>query len=111
MKLSLFPVLGALLALAAPAAAERLELPSQGLESRIEFWKKVYTQYGQDDVIIHDRVRPNLIYDVATRGDEAHRIAAVQQLLDEISANLATPEQLRVSAQQIREAILTEGIP
>jgi membrane-bound lytic murein transglycosylase D len=111
MKSNVSGIIVVILALAAPVFAESAELPVQGLESRIEFWKKVYTQYGQDDVIIHDRVRPNLIYDVATRGYEAQRIAAVQQALDEIGANLATPEQLSVSAQQIREAILTEGLP
>ena len=52
------------LALASPALAERLDLPSQGLENRVEFWKKVYTKYGMDDVIIHDRIHVNLIYDV-----------------------------------------------
>jgi membrane-bound lytic murein transglycosylase D len=111
MKSNVSGIIVVILALAAPVFAESAELPVQGLESRIEFWKKVYTQYGQDDVIIHDRVRPNLIYDVATRGYEAQRIAAVQQALDEIGANLATPEQLSVSAQQIREAILTGGLP
>ena len=77
MKLSLFPVIVALLALAAPAVAERSELPSQGLESRIEFWKKVYTQYGENDVIIHDRVHVNLIYDVAAKGEQSSHITAV----------------------------------
>ena len=100
-----------ILALAAPAFARAADLPVQGLESRIDFWKKVYTQYGEDDVIIHDRVHPNLIYDVAARGDQAQRITAVQQALDEIGENLAHPEQLSVTSQQIRAAILASGIP
>ena len=111
MKLSLSPVLGALLALAAPAAAERLELPSQGLESRIEFWKKVYTQYGENDVIIHDRVRVNLIYDVASKDEKALKIAAVQQALDEIRSSLATPENLSPAAKQVYDAIVANGVP
>src|SRR5256885_16975632 len=96
---------------AAPAFPERLDLPTQGLESRIEFWKKVFTQYGEDDVIIHDRIHVNLIYDVATRGDQAARIAAVQQALGEIRDNLAAPENLSIPAKQIRAAILTEDVP
>src|SRR5436190_51983 len=111
MKVSLYRIIVAVLALGAPAFAERVDLPGKGLESRIEFWKKVYTQYGEDDVIIHDRIHVNLIYDVATRGDQSSRIAAVQQALDEIRDNLATPERLSLPAKQIRAAIITEGLP
>src|SRR5438094_5195781 len=56
-----------------------LTLPAEGLASRIEFWKKVFTQYGEDDVIIQDRIHVNIIYAVATRSDQSARIAAVQQ--------------------------------
>src|SRR5437016_801705 len=105
MKLSLPRLIVVVLALASPALAERLELPSQGLESRIEFWKKVYTQYGENDVIIHDRIHVNLIYDVAQRGEQASKIAVVQQAIDEIRTNLAAPENLSATAKQIRDAI------
>src|SRR5229473_2566668 len=111
MKLSVFGMIVVILAVAAPAFARPADLPVQGLESRVDFWKKVYTQYGEDDVIIHDRVHPNLIYDIAGRGDQAGKIATVQQALDEISANLTTPEQLSVIAQQVRASILASGLP
>src|SRR3989475_7270960 len=104
---------GASAAQAAPAAPgfpERLDLPAQGLESRVEFWKKVFTQYGEDDVIIHDRIHVNLIYDVATRSDQAPRIAAVRQALDEIRDNMAAPDNLSIPVQQIRAAILANGV-
>src|SRR5436190_1164795 len=96
---------------AAPAFPERLDPPTQGLESRIEFWKKVYTQYGEDDVIIHDRINVNLIYDVATRGEQASKISAIRQALDEIRANIANPENLTPASQQIRETILANNVP
>lgn len=111
MRLSLPRLIVAVLALAAPAFAERLDLPSQGLENRIEFWKKVYTQYGMDDVIIHDRIHVNLIYDVAAKGEQDSKIAAVQAALDEIRKNLATPENLSPTAQQIRDTIKANGVP
>jgi membrane-bound lytic murein transglycosylase D len=112
MKLSFSAVVAVVvLAVAAPVFAESAELPVQGLESRVEFWKKVYTQYGENDVIIHDRIHPNLIYDVATRADQADKIAAVQKALDEISANLANPQQLSVIAEQVRASILASGLP
>jgi membrane-bound lytic murein transglycosylase D len=110
MRLSLPRLVVAVLALASPAVAERLELPSQGLENRIEFWKKVYTQYGMDDVIIHDRIHVNLIYDVAAKGEQNSKITTVQQTLDEIRNNLATPENLSPYAQQIRDAIMANGV-
>src|SRR6516165_1452248 len=108
MRLSLPRLVVAVLALASPAIAERLELPSQGLENRIEFWKKVYTQYGMDDVIIHDRIHVNLIYDVAAKGEQGAKILAVQLSLDEIRSNLSTPENLTPYAKQIFEK---QGIP
>src|SRR5579863_5521078 len=98
MRVSLPRLIVVVLALASPALAQRLELPSQGLENRIEFWKKVYTQYGMDDVIIHDRIHVNLIYGVAAKGDQDSKISAVQQAIDEIRANLATPDNLSAYA-------------
>src|SRR5713101_4509658 len=102
MKFGVSGMIVVMLALAAPAFAGSADLPVQGLESRIDFWVKVFTQYGEDDVIIHDRVHPNLIYDVGTRGDQTQRITVIQQALDEIGGNLANPQQLSVTAQQIR---------
>src|SRR6185295_6976751 len=111
MRLNIPQLIVATLTLASPVLAERLELPRQGLESRIEFWKKVYTQYGEDDVIIHDRINVNLIYDVATRGEQGSKIAAVRQALDDIRANIANPENLTPASQQIRETILANNVP
>jgi len=111
MKLSLPRLVFAVLALGLPAVAQSLELPSEGLESRIEFWKKVYTQYGQDDVIIHDRVHVNLIYDIAAKGEQALKVSAVEEALAEIQANLNSPENLSPVAALIRDAITTNGLP
>src|SRR5215475_5749327 len=111
MRWSLPRIIVAVLALAPSALAERLEMPSQGLENRIEFWKKVYTQYGENDVVIHDRIHVNLIYDVAPRGEQASHIATIQQALDEIQANLTTPDSLSPAAKQIRDQIMANGVP
>ena len=98
------------LALAIPVLAEPLELPTQGLESRIEFWKKVYTQYGADDVIIHDRIHVNLIYDVAAESDADSKVRLIKSALSEIQSNLATPENLSVTATQIGDTIVANGL-
>src|SRR6266581_7854893 len=110
MMLNLSRLIVFTLALASPVLAQRVELPSQGLENRIEFWKKVYTQYGENDVIIHDRIYVNLIYDVAAKGEQESKIDAVRQALDEIRANLETPENLTPGAQQMRDAIQANGV-
>ena len=111
MKLSVSGVIIVMLALVVPVFSQSTDLPVQGLEGRIDFWKKVFTQYGEDDVIIHDRNHPNLIYDVATREDQTQKISAVQKALDEISANLANPQELSAAAQQVQAAIVANGIP
>jgi membrane-bound lytic murein transglycosylase D len=110
MRLSFPRTLVMLLTLAAPSFAGSADFPNQGLEDRIQFWTKVYTQYGEDDVIIHDRIRVNLIYDIADRGEGTAKVAAVRRALDEISANLGTPEALSPAAKQIQDAILANGL-
>jgi membrane-bound lytic murein transglycosylase D len=95
---------------ALPALAEPVELPTEGLESRVEFWKKVYTQYGEDDIIIHDRFHVNLIYDIANEDDVKSRTASVKVALDEIRDKLDSPETLSLSAKQISDAIVANGL-
>jgi membrane-bound lytic murein transglycosylase D len=111
MKLSFAGLSVMVLALGVPAFAGFAELPNQGLEDRIEFWKKVYTQYGQDDVIIHDRIRVNLIYDIAVRGEQEAKVDTVEQAIEEIRSNLESPENLSPFAKQIRDTIVANGVP
>jgi membrane-bound lytic murein transglycosylase D len=111
MRLSFAGLSVMVLALGVPAFAGFAELPNQGLEDRIEFWKKVYTQYGQDDVIIHDRIRVNLIYDVAVRGEHEAKADTVEQAIEEIRSNLENPENLSPFAKQIRDTIVANGVP
>lgn len=40
------------------------QFPYRGFEEKIEFWKSVYTIYGEQDAIFHDEESPGLIYDV-----------------------------------------------
>ncbi len=99
------------LALAIPGLAQSTELlPKQGLEDRVEFWKKVYTQYGADDVIIHDRIHVNLIYDVATEDDIDLKIRNIKSALNEIRSNLSTPENLSDTDRQISDMIRASGL-
>ncbi len=97
---------------AVPAFATNTDLlPSQGLEQRVDFWKKIYTQYGADDIVIHDRIYVNLIYDVVGSGDENAAITGIQAALQEIKANLATPENLSATSAPIFDAIVAQGVP
>lgn len=111
MRKFFFGLFAALIAQATTAFAGSPELPSEGLEDRIEFWKKVYTQYGEGDVIVHDRFRVNLIYDIAVRGEHRAKVDVVEEALDEVRSNLETPENLSPTAKQIRDAIVANNVP
>jgi membrane-bound lytic murein transglycosylase D len=105
-----FMVLIALLVVVPTAYAITPELPSQGLEQRIDFWKKIYTQYGKDDIVIHDSFLVNLIYDVADDDNYPERTVAIQAALREIRAGLETPEVFTPEAKQIADAIAAQGV-
>jgi membrane-bound lytic murein transglycosylase D len=111
MKFRVTSILLLLLVVASPVFAINPALPSQGLEQRVNFWKKVYVQYGADDVIIHDRIYVNLIYDVATKASQNAKIAEIQNALREIQSNLETPNNLSPIAAQIFAAIVTQSLP
>ena len=86
-------------------------MPVTGLENRVEFWKKVFTQYGKDDIVIHDRIHVNLIYDVADESTVDSKTSAVEHALKEIAANLDTPDNLGETAKQMRDAIVAANVP
>jgi membrane-bound lytic murein transglycosylase D len=111
MKFRATFVLAIVMAAVIPAFAQNPSLPSEGLDQRIDFWKKIYTKYGADDVVIHDRVYVNLIYDVATFSNQSAKIADVQDALREIRLNLETPENLSPEAKPILEAIIAQKLP
>jgi membrane-bound lytic murein transglycosylase D len=110
MRLRATSILVLMAAMAAPAFATNPALQSEGLEQRIDFWKKIYTQYGSDDVVIHDRVYVNLIYDVATDDTQDDKIANLKIALREIRSNIETPENLSPAATPIVEAITAQGL-
>ena len=100
-----------LLTVASPACANNSALSSQGLEQRVDFWKKVYVQYGADDVIIHDRIYVNLIYAVATKVTQNAKVTEIQNALREIQSNLGTPNNLSPTVVPIFDAIAAQGLP
>jgi membrane-bound lytic murein transglycosylase D len=111
MRLRLTSILLFLATTAVPAFATNPALPSDGLEQRVDFWKKIYTQYGADDVVIHDRVYVNLIYDVATDATQSEKTASIKSALREIQDNLDSPENISRSATPVLQAIVAQGLP
>ena len=99
-----------LLLLSSAALAAPPSLPADGLESRIAFWKKVYTTYGAGDIIIHDRFYVNLIYDVADDATVDARVGEVKRALDEIGGSLAAPDTLTGTSSRIYAAMLDQGL-
>jgi membrane-bound lytic murein transglycosylase D len=111
MRLRLTSILVFLATTVVPAFATNPALPSDGLEQRVDFWKKIYTQYGANDVVIHDRVYVNLVYDVATDATQSEKTASIKSALREIQANLDSPENLSRSATSVLQAIVAQGLP
>ncbi|MEE2822445.1 MAG: LysM peptidoglycan-binding domain-containing protein [Acidobacteriota bacterium] len=44
------------------------QFPLEGLEEKLEFWKAIFTHYGEGEVVFHDQNDLQLIYDVAQVG-------------------------------------------
>ena len=110
MKFRIALILLLLLIVAAPAFAINPALPTEGLEQRIEFWKKVYTRYGAEDLIIHDRIYVNLIYGVAARADLSPKITEIQDALREIQSKPEAPKNLSSTAAQIYKSIVAQDL-
>ena len=81
------------------ALAEIPGFPETGIEDRIAFWEKVFTIYGEDDRIIHDTERVNLIYDVVDEKSRRSGVARVRRLLNEVRQGIDTPEGLSAQAR------------
>ena len=110
IRLRILPMLVSLFAVTSSAFAANPELSSAGLEQRVDFWKKVFTQYGENDIIIHDLYRVNLIYDVAADEDISSKLASVKDTLREMRAGLDSPETFSPAATQIAESIAAQGL-
>lgn len=112
MRVSLPRLFAIVLALSASTfAAERPVLPATGLENRVEFWRQIFTQYGKDDIVIHDRIHVNLIYDIADNSTVDAKLSGVDHALKEILANPDSTDNLSIVAKQIRDAIVAADVP
>ncbi len=65
--------------------------PSKGVEHRVEFWKQVFTRYGENDLILHDRTDLRLVYRVVSfpgrpsnRAESRRQQAELQDATDNI---------------------------
>jgi len=78
---------------AVPASDQFNKLfPSAGFEERVEFWKMIFTRYGRDEVVVHDRKDLRLIYKVVNspyagsdRASIKQRQAQLKQTADDLS--------------------------
>src|SRR5436189_4208417 len=107
-RFRIFAVLMSAFAVVSPAMGQDTKLSVQGLEQRVDFWKKVFTQYGKDDLIVHDGFYVNLIYGTASNDDVREKMYTVRDALREIRESLATPETRSPFAQQIAGAITAQ---
>ncbi|HNU75998.1 MAG TPA: hypothetical protein PKM95_14230, partial [Deltaproteobacteria bacterium] len=72
--------------------ADELFPVSPDLQHRVDFWIKVFSKYGRDQVIIHDTDHMNVIYDVVDltdgTGTRRSRFGRVDAARKEIRAAL-----------------------
>jgi peptidoglycan lytic transglycosylase D len=94
---------------AVPAGAQTL-FPAEGLEPRIDFWQQVFTQYGADDIVVHDRFHVNLIYAVADDDTVDQTVRDVKDGLREIRDRRSTAGPLSDTGLKIRQAIVDAGL-
>ncbi len=71
------------------------------LKANIDFWEKVYTKYGEDDMIIHDDVTFEIykVGKVPPLAKKKQRKKAVQALLEKVRRSLPKEWRDRVRAQ------------
>jgi peptidoglycan lytic transglycosylase D len=95
--------------LALPAGAQTM-FPTDRLEPRIDFWKQVFTRYGADDLVVHDRLQVNLIYAVADDDSVERTVGEVKDGLREIREHLSAGGELSDTALKVRRAIVDAGL-
>jgi membrane-bound lytic murein transglycosylase D len=95
-------IVSALFVLTAPASADEDEAPNPhfprppALSANVDFWKRIYTEFGVGDFVLHDRDNLAVIYDVV-------RVTGTTN--ERRAAEMAEPEIRRLRAKY--EGILT----
>jgi membrane-bound lytic murein transglycosylase D len=110
-RFRLLAILISIFTVVSHAQAQNPTLDLPGLEQRVDFWKKIYTQYGKDDRVIHDGYYVNLIYGTATGSEAKAKMADVKTALREIRDTLDSPETRTTLAQEIAAKITAHGLP
>jgi len=84
--------------------------PVAGIEDRIAFWERVFTEWGEDDLVIHDTERVDLVYAVVAENDRRDGVRRVERLLDEVRSRIDTPNQLSADARELYDRIAEDGV-
>ena len=92
------------------SVAQVSDFPSDGLSDRIEFWEKVFTIYGEDNLIIHDAQRVDLIYAVVDERSRRSGVQSVRNLLSEVRSKISSPNQLTTEARRLYDMIEADGV-
>jgi membrane-bound lytic murein transglycosylase D len=110
MKFSFYPFVVCFFMAVPSGFGMNPDLPAEGLEQRVAFWKKVFTEYGKDDIVIHYTLHVNLVYDVATDANVNAKATAVRAAIREVAANLDNVDNLSPLARRIHAAIDQQGV-
>ena len=72
----------------------RLSVP-RGLEGRIEFWKLIFTKYGKNHRVFHNRSHPEVIYSVLDFSEFEERLSGKELLRAKEQEILREEDQIR----------------
>ena len=100
------------------------QFPSRGFEEKIEFWRSIFTHYGEKEVLFHDQDDLQLIYEVmtfdkSTRNDTAEfrrqrtklreKERQIQQILDDIRRWGPDSDRLKPEHRRIIQVLKSHG--
>jgi len=100
------------------------QFPSKGFEEKIEFWRTIFTHYGEREVLLHDQDDLQLIYEVVPfdkgirnnnaefrrqRTELRERERQLQQVLDEIRRWGPDSDRLTQEHHRIIQVLKAQG--
>jgi membrane-bound lytic murein transglycosylase D len=102
--------------------ASAVSFPADGLRTRIDFWKSVFTDYGSNHLIFHDTHHVHLIYhvtDLTAEGIASDDMASQRRLqalhrerlaTDLIAVATRLPEEMTQSQRSLARVIQSSGV-
>jgi len=102
-------VLGIVFILSSSLLAETTFPLPEGLRPNVDFWKKVYSEYGTHEVVLHDKTHLQVIYQVISFNSDSSGVLSRAQWnqIEEIKKEIITILERLAEKKSIVPALLT----